>query len=235
MHDHSLLRDLIQQMMNLQDILLTDPLIIRRIFEQHGDNSMVNQVALVNPRDALRNHTFHAKIHRVDRRVLSRRPLPVVLAADDDASSHHLRALRKLRIIAVIAELRHHRNIRAHTGELRAGRCDIIGRYIIARFQADRHVKFLLRHFRHGQRADIRAAHDLYLRRLFLRKRRNQHVVILIVHLWLTDAGKFRHIRSQDVFCGSKGSHNGGSRRALRTYQINLRVRISCAPLKVSI
>ena len=94
---------------------------------------MIDQIALVDTRNALCDHGAHAQVHRVDGCVFAGRSLTIVLAADDDALSHLFCPCRKLRIVAVITVLAHKRNIRAHAGELGAGRGNIVGRDVVHR------------------------------------------------------------------------------------------------------
>ena len=94
---------------------------------------MIDQIALVDTRNALCDHGTYAQVHRVDGCVFAGRSLTIVLAADDDALSHLFCPCRKLRIVAVITVLAHKRNIRAHTGEFCAGRSNIVGRDVVHR------------------------------------------------------------------------------------------------------
>ena len=64
-------RDLTRKVPDLQLISQFNPVIILIVLEQHGNNTVVNEISLVNTGYALSHNALDAEIHRIDRRVLA--------------------------------------------------------------------------------------------------------------------------------------------------------------------
>ena len=66
--------------------------VVGLVLEQERDDPLGDQVAPVDPREALRDHRADAELGRRERGVLAARALAVVVTGDDEASAPLLRA-----------------------------------------------------------------------------------------------------------------------------------------------
>ena len=143
----------------------------RPVLEQQRDDPLGDQVAPVDPREALRDHGPDAELRRRERGVLAARALAVVVAGDDEASAPLLRAARELRVAVLERELGDRRHVRAVGHDRRAVGREVAGRDVVGRddqhAQLERVGQLLLL----GRRLDVRAARDLDRRRLVGRHR----------------------------------------------------------------
>ena len=88
---------------------------------------------------------------------------------------------------------------------------------------------------RDRKKFDIRSFYDFDLLCIFFRKRLDNHGIIHRINFRLMNLCQFCDIFAQNIFCGCKGSKNGSCCRTLRTYQINLRSRVTGASLEVPV
>ena len=140
--------------------------VVGRVLEQERDDSLGDQVAPVDAREALRDHGAHAELGGRERGVLAARALAVVVAGDDEASAPLLRAARELRVAVLERELGDRRDVRAVRHHRRAVGREVAGRDVVRRddqhTQLERVGQLLLL----GRRLDVRPARDLDRRRL---------------------------------------------------------------------
>ena len=88
---------------------------------------------------------------------------------------------------------------------------------------------------RNRKEFDVRSFYHFNFLCLFLRKRFDDHGIIDRIDFRLMNLCQFCDIFAQNIFCGCKGSKNGSCCRTLRTYQINLRSRVTGASLEVPV
>lgn len=184
----------------------------------------------MDAREALGHDAADAQIHRHERRVLTRRALPVVAAADDDAVSGGLGARREGRIADREAELRQLRDVRAVRQDLCPGGHDVVGRDVVA------HLEHELRRERVGKRlalregTDVRSAQDLH-RVGFLRRDGRQHGAVVDAEaVRQRDGG---HLPER-LRVGDETGERGGDRR-LRRDEVDLRVLRAAAAEEVAV
>ena len=124
--------------------------VIVRVFKRQRQDAGVDEVGRMDAREALGHDAADAEIHRHERRVLARRALPVVAAADDDAVPGRSGARRKGRVADREAKLRQLRDVRAIRQDLRPRRHDVVGRDVVA------HLEHELRRERVGKGPALR-------------------------------------------------------------------------------
>src|SRR4029079_7303312 len=87
--------------------------VVRRVLEEQRHDALRDQVAAMDPREALRDHGADSQLCRGKRGVLAARALAVVVAGDDETPAPLLRAPRELRVAVLERELGDRRNVRA--------------------------------------------------------------------------------------------------------------------------
>src|SRR5262249_61694534 len=80
--------------------------VICRVLEQQRNDPLGDQVAAVDPREALGDHGANAELRGRQGRVLTARALAVVVAGDNKASSPLVRPLGELLVSVLEGELR---------------------------------------------------------------------------------------------------------------------------------
>ncbi len=83
----------------------------------------------------LGNDELHAEIHRRQRRMFTRRTLPIILAADDREGAGFFGALGEILVDLEENEFRDRRDVRPQRENFGAGRHDMIGGDIVAEFE----------------------------------------------------------------------------------------------------
>ena len=184
----------------------------------------------MDAREALGHDAADAEIHRHERRVLARRALPVVAAADDDAVSGRSGARRKGRVADREAKLRQLRDVRAIRQDLRPRRHDVVGRDVVA------HLEHELRRERVGkgpalrEGLDVRPAQHLHRVRL-VRRGWRQHGAVVDAKLLRQRDG--RH-GAERLRVGDRAGERGGDGR-LRGHEVDLRVLRAAAAEEVAV
>ena len=184
----------------------------------------------MDAREALGHDAADAEIHRHECRVLARRALPVVAAADDDAVSGGLGTRREGRIADRKAELRQLRDVRAIRQDLCPGGHDVVGRDVVA------HLEHKLRRKRVGkglaarEGADVRPAQDLHRVRLRRRRGRQHGAVVDAEAVRQRDGG---HL-PECLRVGDDACERGGDRR-LRRDEVDLCVLRAAAAEEVAV
>ena len=184
----------------------------------------------MDAREALGHDAADAEIHRHERRVLARRALPVVAAADDDAVTGSSGACRECRITDREAKFRQLRDVRAIRQDLCPGGHDVVGRDVVA------HLEHKLRRERVGkglaarEGADVRPAQDLHRVRLRRRRGRQHGAVIDAEAVRQRDGG---HL-PECLRVGDDACERGGDRR-LRRDEVDLRVLRAAAAEEVAV
>ncbi len=133
----------------------------RPVLEEERDDPLRDQVAPVDPREALRDHRSHAELSRRERRVLAARALPVVVAGDDEASAPLLRPARELLVAVLERELGDRGHVRPVRHHGRAVRGQVAGRDVVGGDDQDAQLELVRQRLLLGRRLDVRPARDL--------------------------------------------------------------------------
>ena len=184
----------------------------------------------MDAREAFGHDAADAEIHRHKRRVLARRALPVVAAADDDAIPGRLGARREARVADREAKLRQLRDVRAIGQDLRARGHDVVGRDVVT------HLEHELGRERVGKRLALREGPDVrpaqHLHRVGLvRRGGRQHGAVVDAEALRQRNG--RH-GAERLRIGDRTRERSGDGR-LRGHEVDLRVFRTAAAEEVAV
>ena len=96
--------------------------VVGRVLEEERHDALGDQVAPVNPREALRDHGPDTELGRREGSVLATRSLAVVVARDDEPSAPLVRPLREPLVAVLEGELGDRGDVRAVRHHRRAVR-----------------------------------------------------------------------------------------------------------------
>ena len=182
-------------------------------------------------RKALYQYSLYAEVEGRERRVLSRRALTVVRAADDYRLAHVLRSSGELFVAYGEAVLRDLRYIRAQGQYLSTRGHDVVGGDVVADFQRYRALYALVKRRGLGERLYVRTSEYLYAVHFLCGCGRYYHVVVDNEVLRQLELG---HIAEVVARVGEVARQRRYSRHFGR-YEVDLSVLSAGTSLKVSV
>ena len=213
-------------------VFLVNLVIVGRIGKDSRNDTMIDEVVLMDAGKALRNDHLDAKVHGRNGRVFAARALSIVAAANDEAHFHGLGPFGKVRIIPAVGVLGHGGHVGAHGGKLGTCQRNFGGRDVVAGCQSDAARERSFRGIGHGKRLDVGATDDCLV--ISFRRRLEEQAVVYRIRIRLLDGSKNGHIVHDFVSC-RKDPFDGRRSRRFRAYKIKGCVRCGTAAFEVAV
>src|SRR5207247_551724 len=98
------LQDAFADLWDLQLVIPVDAGVVGGIREDQRDDAPVDEIGMVDAGERLRQHRPYSQVHRRQGGMLARRPLPVVVPADDKSAAPAFAPPPDLRVLALDTE-----------------------------------------------------------------------------------------------------------------------------------
>src|SRR5437667_10293198 len=95
------LQNALADLWDLQLVIPVDAGVVGGIRDDQRDDAQVDEIGMVDAGERLRQHCPHPQVHRREGGMLARRPLPVVVPADDESAAPGFGPRAELRVHAV--------------------------------------------------------------------------------------------------------------------------------------